>query len=345
MGVGEVTINALQACVGVGAIAYAISGVGLNLQFGFTGLLNLGHAGSMMMGAYGTAIFVEVTGFSDSNLWVRLPILGAGVLIGILAADIMGFILGLFTLKLRHEYLAIITIAFAEILRRVIRSKWGKENLETGGANGIQNFAEAFYNISPIPPNGHYGIGDFTFTGRQVWLFLWALPTLILIILLIRTLLNSPWGRVIKAIREDEEVARSLGKNVFLYKLQSLCIGGTIGAIAGILFAFERQNVTPDDFEPELTFYVYTIVILGGTSKIWGSVVGSIVFWFSLIWLEGIVKLAINENWLWVASVLKLNNAQGGVIRFILVGLTLILLLAFRPEGILGKKEGATANG
>lgn len=323
----DIIVNALRTSLGLTAAAYAIAGIGLNLQFGYTGLLNLGHAASMMVGAYGTAIAAE-------NGVPLVP----SIIIGIVAAVLVGLILGLFTLRLRFEFLGIITIAFAEILRFVIRSSWADP--VTKSVFGIQGFGSGFYDINPIPA-GKYGIGNFNFTDEALWLMLIAWPAAILLTLLLRTMLNSPWGRVIKAVREDEEVVRSLGKNVFLYKLQSFCIGGAIGALAGILLAIEQQNVHPNFFLPLLTFYVYTLIILGGVSKTWGPVVGAIIFWFIFDFLEGFTRdILIADNWL--GNLVQLEDA--GAIRVALVGVGLVLLMIFKPEGILGKKEGAVSN-
>ncbi len=322
----DITIDALRACVGISAAAYALSGLGLNLQFGFTGLLNLGHAGSMMVGAYGVGVSVEH----------GLP-LGVGVIVGVVAALLTGIILGFFTLRLRYEYLAIITIAFAEILRTVIKSSWAEPL--TGGVFGIQSFADAFYNINPVP-SGDYGVGDFIFTERSLWLMLVAWSVVLIIAYLLYRAINSPWGRVLKSIREDEDLTRSLGKNVFLYKIQSLALGGTLGAMGGIILAIDQQNIHPDFFMPLITFQIYVLVIIGGTSRVWGPVAGAIAFWFIFEWLNGLSRLAIDNNWFGPL----LQSTDAGPMRQILVGLGLIALLIFRPGGILGKAKGAAAN-
>lgn len=279
----DITVDALRTCVGLTAAAYALSAVGLNLQFGYTGLLNLGHVGSMMLGAYGTAISVDR----------GLP-LGAGVIIGVAAAVAIGLVIGVFTLRLRAEYLAILTISFVEMLRFTIRSSWADPI--TNSVFGIQRFADAFFDINPIPA-GQYGIGDFNFTDRNLWLMAVTWPTVIIVAYLISRLLKSPWGRVLKSIREDEDVSKSLGKNVFLYKVQSLTIGSALGALGGIALAIEQQNVHPNFFIPIITFYIYVIVIMGGTSSIWGSVLGSIAFWFAFDWLDGLARIAIGREW------------------------------------------------
>jgi branched-chain amino acid transport system permease protein len=161
----------------------------------------------------------------------------------------------------------------------------------------------------------------------------WLLVALIL--LLLTALLRSPWGRVLKAIREDEDAARSLGKNVFAYKIQSLVLGGVIGALAGMLLAIETQAVNPDTFISILTFFAYTVLILGGPGRILAPVVGAVIFWFLLQFTDGLLRGALEAGWL--GSLLEANEVAA--VRFALVGLGLMLLMILRPQGILGSRE------
>ncbi|MBU1864923.1 MAG: branched-chain amino acid ABC transporter permease, partial [Actinobacteria bacterium] len=216
MDIVKVLVDATRAAVGIPAAAFALSSIGLNLQFGYTGLLNFGHVASMLVGAYGMAITVDMGG----SLWLGIPI-------GVLGAVVLGLLVGAPTLRLRADYLAIVTIAAAEILRLVVRSSLAAPL--TNGIFGIQAFADEFFALNPIP-NGYYGVGRLRFDARGVWMMLVGWAVVLLAIAFIHRLTASPWGRVIRAIREDEDAARSLGKNVFGYKLQSLMIGGAIGA-------------------------------------------------------------------------------------------------------------------
>jgi len=317
----KVLTDSLRAAVGVPAAAYALAAVGLNVHFGYTGLLNFGHVAFMMMGAYGTAVTVDQGG----PLWL-------GLLVGVGLAVALGLLLGIPTLRLRADYLAIVTIAAAEILRYVARSN----TLEplTRGVFGIQQFADPFYTLNPIPP-GRYGFGTFNFSHRQLWVILVGWTAVALLLLLLTALLRSPWGRVLKAIREDEDAARSLGKNVFAYKIQSLVLGGVIGAFAGMLLAIDTQAVNPDTFISILTFFAYTVLILGGPGRILAPVVGAVLFWFLLQFADGFLREALAAGWL--GSALEGNDIAA--IRFALVGLGLILLMVLRPQGILGSRE------
>ena len=136
---------------------------------------------------------------------------------------------------------------------------------------------------------------------------------------------RTPWGRVLRAIREDEDAARALGKNVFVYKLQSLSIAAALGAIAGFFFALDVTFLYPSEFEPMLTFFGYAILVLGGFGSYWGVAFGAVLLWTLL---EGTRLI----DW-------PLTPEQIAALRFILVGLVLILITALRPQGLLGKRQ------
>jgi len=319
----SVLIDGILATIGPITAAYAISAIGLNLQFGYAGLLNFGHVAFMLVGAYGMAIAVD----AGAPLWL-------GVIIGILAAALLGLLLGLPTLRLRADYLAITTIAAAEAIRLIVRSSWAQPL--TNGVFGIQGFADSFFDINPFPASRIYGIGSLVVTGRKLWVMIvtWALAALIT--LFIRRLIKSPWGRVLKAIREDEDATISLGKNVFAYKLQALMIGGAIAGIAGILLAVEQQNVTPDAYLPKITFILYVIVILGGAGTILGPIVGAVAFQFMFFTIDALMVNA-QANIPWVADLL--TPAAAGQVKLVFVGIGMMLLMIFRPQGILGNRE------
>jgi len=317
----KILTDSLRAAVGVPAAAYALAAVGLNVQFGYTGLLNFGHVAFMMLGAYGTAVTVNEGG----PLWL-------GLLVGMGAAALLGLLLGIPTLRLRADYLAIVTIAAAEILRLVARSN-AAEGL-TGGVFGIQAFADQFYDINPIPV-GRYGFGSFNFSQRQLWVILAGWAAVAVALLLLTALMRSPWGRVLRAIREDEDAARSLGKNVFAYKIQSLVLGGVIGSLAGALLAIDTQAVNPDTFVSILTFFAYTVLILGGPGRVLAPIIGATIFWFLLQFTDGLLREALDAGWL--GSFIEASDIAA--IRFALVGLGLMLLMALRPQGILGNRE------
>lgn len=320
MDLAMVFADAVRASVGVPAASYALASVGLNVHFGYTGLLNFGQVGFMLVGAYGTAITADA----------GYPLL-LGVFVGIAAAVGLGLLMGLPTLRLRAEYLAIVTISIAEILRFVARSR----PLEgfTGGAFGITGFADAFFDVNPLP-GGRYGFWEVTFSARTTWVLLVGWGLVALSSLLVWLLVRSPWGRVLRAIRADEDAARSVGKNVFGYKLQSLVIGGVIGSLAGALIAIDAQFTDSQFWVSVVTFFAYTILILGGPGRIFGPILGSVIFWFLLQFTDSFLREAIDAGWLGNA----IEPTDIGAVRFALVGLGLMLLMIFRPQGILGDR-------
>ena len=316
--------DGIRAGLGINAAVYALAAVGLNLQYGYTGLWNFGQAGFLLAGAYGTAIAVN-----DWGLW-----LGWAVLVGILAAILLGLLLGFPTLRLRADYLAIVTISAAEILRIVVNST--SVQSVTGGPQGIKGFANWFFDHNPIPV-GRYGFGSITYTYRDLWVVLVTWGLVAAASVLIALLVHSPWGRIVRAIREDEDAVRSLGKNVFSYKMQSLVLGGVIGGIAGIMLVIDRQFVEPANFESAITFFAYAALILGGTGRIMGPIVGAMLFWFLIEGSQSFLNQAVSHDFLGLSHVM--TPTQVGPLRFVLVGLLIMLLVVFRPQGLLGSRE------
>ena len=321
MNLTEVFFDALVASVGPVAAAYALAAIGLNLQFGYAGLLNFGHVGFMLAGAYGLAITVDAGG----SFWV-------GLLVGVAAAIALGLLLGVPTLRLRADYLAIVTISAGEILRLVVRSSWAEP--VTNGVFGFQQFANAFFDLNPFEANDRYGIGRFNFQGRQLWVMVVGWIIVLLATLLMIRIIKSPWGRALRGVREDEDALRSLGKNVFLYKLQALMVGGAMAGVAGMLLVVEQQSATPDAFQPRITFFLYVIVVLGGAGTIWGPVLGAIMFQFLYFFVDGFMREAHAEGWF--GDALDATDAQQ--IKLVLVGVALMLMTIFRPQGVFGDR-------
>lgn len=313
----------IEAAIGTSAVIYALAAIGLNVHFGYTGLLNFGQAGFMAVGAYGIAITVASAGL---NFWL-------GVAIGLAGAVLLALLLGIPTLRLRADYLAIVTIAAAEIFRLTIRVSDFRE--VTGGTDGLQQFSGAFFDLNPYG-HGEYGIGPIGFNERTTWVLTVGWILVALSCLVVYLLMRSPWGRVIKAIREDEDAVRSLGKNVFSYKMQSLVLGGVIGSLAGLIFALSTGSVLPDSYGPEVTFFAYAIVILGGAARVLGPVVGAAIFWLIIVFMDEVLRQAIDAGYI---STSIMDSGQIGAVRFMLVGLGLILLVIYRPQGIFGDKR------
>ncbi len=456
---------------------FALFGLGLNLQWGFTGLINFGHVAFMAVGAY-VVVVLTLPGFlkelptrmMENFTWMQNsePIRGAlqgvqsvlpeniplpiAVLLGAVVAAGLGLLIGLSTLKLREDYLAIVTIGVSEIVRLVaLNEEW-----LTRGSFGVQRFPLPLDDLNPnlltrllmiagvtavvgsalwlvwkhttrqvqtvslkaiaqgsLALTGYigslllvaYGIGlvaqQLKISGAiPAWLlgvglmgalaggislYVWlaqhvfprltalnqskALMTATLVTLFglwlygvsvsalynysrnptknglmlisimvlavifwaLQRLVESPWGRVLKAIREDEEVAKALGKNVFWYKLQSLMLGGAIAGIAGALYAWQLTTVYPDNFQPLVTFNAWTIVVLGGAGSNVGTLLGATIFWA----YQTLTRFFLGE-------IIPLDDARLGAFRIMIIGLLLMVLMIWRPQGLLGKKEELT---
>jgi len=310
--------------IGINAVIYGLAAIGLNLQFGYTGLLNFGQAGFAAIGAYAIAVTTTTFGL---NFWL-------GMALGIVGAVLFGLLLGVPTLRLRADYLAIVTIAAAEIIRLIVRSvafhKW------LGGSDGISGkFASSFYALNPFSSDVNI-LGIIKFSANDAWVVTVGWIVVAIMTVLMFFLTRSPWGRVIKSIREDEDAARSLGRNVFGFKIQALVLGGVIGSFAGMVFAIASQSVQADNYSTDLTFFAYAILILGGTARVMGPIAGTIVFWFLLVFVQQILTEAVAADWI-PSSILAAD--QVGQVKYILVGLGLMLLMIFRPQGIFGDRK------
>ena len=319
----RIIVNALEASIGLQTVVFALAAIGLNVHFGYTGLLNFGQSGFLAVAAYGMGVTVQSF---DLPLWL-------GIVIGLVAAVLLALLLGIPTLRLRADYLAIVTIAAAEIIRLTVRSVTFEETF--GGSDGRQSFSADFYALNPYP-EGDYNIGSFGFNERQMWVLTVGWILVGLSCLVVYLLMRSPWGRVIKAIREDEDAVRSLGKNVYAYKMQSLIIGGVLGCLGGFIYGLGQNSIQPDIFGTDTTFFAYTILILGGAARVAGPVVGAMIFWVLLSLTDNVLNEAIDAGYV---SASIINNTQVGQFRFMLVGLGLMLLMIFRPQGIFGDRK------
>lgn len=313
-----------KAFFGSQAIFFALMGIGLNVHFGYTGLLNFGQIGFAMLGGFGIAISVTTWG---------LPFL-VGVLIGLLWAVIFALLLGLPTLRLRADYLAIVTIAAAEILRLAFRSVSATD--VTGGSSGLSGFNNAFYAAAPFSTAQRFTILGARWSGAEIWVAIVGWSLVAVLCVLVWLLMRSPWGRVVKAIREDEDAARSLGKNVYAYKMQSLVLGGLFGALGGMVYVVSTGAANPDQFQSANTFLAYAALILGGTARVLGPVIGSMIFWFLLQFTDSGFRTLISTG---VIPSELLSSTDVAQIRFVLVGVGLMALLIFRPQGIFGDRR------
>ncbi|WP_058366555.1 branched-chain amino acid ABC transporter permease [Haloparvum sedimenti] len=368
-GIGPRTVNALVSTwvrLTFLFAAYSTLALALNLHWGYTGLFNIGVAGFMAMGVYGMALLsTSPDAVSGMGLGLPLPI---GVVGGMTLAAVVGLLAALPALRLRADYLAIVTLGLSEIIRLTLNSatlsSWTVSTFGfgTGGGSGLD--------LPDTPTDALFAAGgplDMTFplvqtsvVRRAAWVVVMAVFVL-LVYWLLRRVGNSPFGRVLKAIREDELVAQSLGKDTRWFKIKVFMLGCALMGLGGILWQGSQGFVSPNSFRPIVTFYVFVAVIVGGSGSNTGSIVGSILFVGLLF--EGPRTIgSILGNALelggspgtFPAAVAPLGSldpmpllayAVGNIsaFRFILLGVVLVLLMQHRPEGVLGHRTETAA--
>lgn len=319
----QILSNTGSSILSPATLAYALAALGLAVHFGFAGLLNMGIAGFMALGAYGYAISILTFGFP---WW-------GGVLVGIAAAIVFALVLGIPTLRLRGDYLAIVTIAAAEVVRLLFLTTAFDD--VTGSGDGLSGYHGSFRASNPIPP-GRYGFGPWEYNEVGWWVRVLGIIAIVIFAVMVWRLVNSPWGRVLKGIREDEDAVRALGKNVFSYKMQALVLGGVIAAVGGIVYALPSA-INPGVYVTSLTFFVWTALLLGGAATVFGPLLGSLIFWVIQTLLSNLLPALVNAGLLPF-----MTSIQAGTLRFILVGIALMLLVIFAPQGILGNKKELT---
>ena len=298
---------------------YAVFALGLNVHWGFTGLFNIGIAGFFALGAYTTALLT--TQPPDPNLfedfkfggnWSGLPFLDLGVdlwfFLGLAAAaavcGLIALIIGYVTLRLRDDYLAIATLGLAESVRLFfLNEKW------------IANGSKGLYRIPKF-------LEDLLAPESYDYLYLIVvLVVLALLFLAVERAVKSPWGRVLRAIREDEVAAAASGKNVFAFKLQAFVLGSVIMGIGGALYAHNVRFLSPLTFDPLLaTFVIWAMLMVGGAGNNWGAILGAFVVW-------GI----------WAGTQFLPGVFSDPNFRFFMIGVLIVAVILVRPGGILGE--------
>jgi branched-chain amino acid transport system permease protein len=305
--IGVLSYLVFFACV---ALILGVVALGLNLQWGYTGLFNAGIVGFYAIGAYAHAILTAAPKaglIGNFNLPFLVGLAGA-MAFSALAA----WIVGLATIRLRDDYLAIATFGIATTIQLVTL------NFEalTGGPNGFSDIPRPFY--AQLGSPGAFNLFYLALLIGVVGLVYWALERI----------LASPWGRVLKAVREDEAAAVAVGKNAVSFRLQAFVLGSALMGLAGALYVSFIGFVSPFDFLPILTFQIWAMVIVGGSGNNRGALLGAFVVW--AIWAASGVAVA--------KFVPPSHAAQGGAVQVILIGLLLVFSLLFRPGGLIGEK-------
>ena len=285
--------------------------------------MNFGHVGMMAVSGY--TIAVLVIKYEWSFWWAALA--------GVILAAFLGALLGLTTLRLSGDYFAIASIAFAEIVRYWILNT----DDVTGGTQGTLAIPSpngfASYTDKPdviltwISDRLYPIIGDEASRDLSMVLIVW--PLFGLFIWLSSRLQKTSWARVLRATREDDDVPRSLGKNVFRFRLQTLIIGSVFGGLAGVFWSVQFALLAPEDFLRIVTFYGWMILILAGATRVKGLFVAAIFFGF----LYGATRFL--EFW----PLSLLSSPERAYLRVFLIGLVIVLLMVKRPQGLFGKRQ------
>lgn len=291
------------------ALTYAIICLGLNVQWGQTGLFNVGVAGFVAIGAYASAL-LTTPDTPDRLGGFGLPIV-AGWIGAILAAGLASFLVGALTVRLRADYLAIATFGVAVMVQLCLLNLQGL----TGGPFGIGFIPRPFAATATNPA---------LFAALNLALLLAVVAALYLGL---ERLLRSPWGRVLRAIREDETAARALGKNADRFRLQAFAIGGAIMGLAGAAQAHFIGFIAPENYQPMLTFQVWAMLIAGGSGNNRGAILGAIVVWG--LWAFSAPAIA--------ALFPPDQQARAAALRIVLIGVGLCAILLIRPRGLLGE--------
>jgi branched-chain amino acid transport system permease protein len=362
---------------------FGMLALALNLHWGYTGLFNIGVIGFMAIGIYATAVLSKAPAFTEpaagSTGGFGLP-LWMGIIGGVIAASLFGGLIALPALRLRADYFAIVTVGVSEIVRFTVM----ESDLQTirvasywtglGGGSGL------ILDFDPIDRFiGFLGLTE-TYTGftesvgSQIGItnnpkpvfdsLLYAVILLVFLVgfyALLRRTGNSPFGRVLKGVREDEEATMSLGKNTGRFKITAFMVGCGLMGLGGILFYGAQGAITPSAFRPRLTFFVWIALIIGGAGSNTGSVLGGAVFAAFLFQGPLFLKNIIQENFEFDAvntfadAVAPLVSSADVVplllytvdnlnqLRLVFMGIVLIILMHNRPEGMLGhRKEPAS---
>ncbi|AEG91842.1 branched-chain amino acid ABC transporter permease [Ramlibacter tataouinensis] len=293
---------------------FAVIVLGLNLQWGYTGLFNVGVAGFVAVGAYTSALLTtpEAAGRVAGLGWpVALGWAGA-----MAASALAGLLVGLAALRLRHDYLAITTFGIAVCVQLVaLNAQW-----LTGGPFGVQ--------FIPRPLQGWLG------TGLPWTLGYLALSVGLLAVayLALERLVASPWGRVLRAIREEEDAASSLGKHAFAFRLQSFVIGCALMGLGGAMYAHFVGFIAPEDFLPILTFQLWAMLIVGGSGNNRGAILGSYLVWGFWALSGGLLRGLVPQA----------EQARAAALQVMLIGVLIAVMLLWRPRGLLGENAAVS---
>ncbi len=279
---------------------YSLLAMSLNFQVGFTGLINFGQVAFFCIGAYTSSLLVVNAG---------VPVL-VGFLAAMTLSGIFGYIMSIPTKSLKSDYWAIATLASGEIVRLfALNEAW-----LTAGPFGVMGIPQILKDI--ISKDAY-----------PVFYLLFVIACIIIVYIFLIMLTNSPFGRNLKAIRDDEELCLSLGKDTQKLKLQAMIVAGTVGGLAGALFAFYIQFISPENFQPIETFLMWAMIIVGGRGNFMGAIAGAVV-----------IQL-FNVSTRFLGNYVPLGSDSMAALRMTIIGVLIILFLLYRPEGLIKEKK------
>ena len=279
---------------------YGLLAMSLNFQVGFTGLINFGQVAFFCIGAYTSSLLVVKAG---------APVV-VGFLSGMALSGIFGYIMSIPTKSLKSDYWAIATLASAEIIRLIaLNEAW----LTAGpfGVMGIPQILKDYISKDAYP----------------VFYLLFVIACIVVVYFFLGMLANSPFGRNLKAIRDEEELCLSLGKDTQKLKLQAMIVAGAVGGLAGALFAFYITFISPENFQPIETFLMWAMIIVGGRGNFMGAIVGAVV-----------IQL-FNVSTRFLGNYVPLGSDSMAALRMTIIGVLIIVFLLFRPEGLIKEKK------
>lgn len=279
---------------------YTLLALGLNLHYGMTGIINFGHVGFFCVGAYAAALLWG----AGMPPWLSFPLAG-------LLAAAFAWPLGLVSLRLRDDYFAIVSLGFSEVARLVATS----ERWLTQGVQGIPGVPKLYTELGVGLPQSLAVLGTLLVVNGVA-------------IFAMRRIAISPFGRIIEAIRDNEDAVKALGKDPARFKLQSLAVGAGLAGLAGAFYAHYIGYISPDQFVPLVTFQIWMAIIMGGIGRVSGAIVGTLIL---MLLLEGSRFLR---------DVLPfISEVEMASVRLGIVGLLLIAFVIKRPQGLMGDQS------
>lgn len=297
-------MEAYLIAISIGILIYMLMAVGLSLHYGFTGLVNFGHVGFFAIGSYTSAQL------AFQGVPIPLAMLGATLLTALAAWP-----LGMVALRLGSDYLAIVTLGFSESVRMMLQS----EEWLTRGMHGLPGIPRMYEGWLPA---------------NQIDLAIMITLLLVngVVFWLVTRVVKSPFGRVIEAVRDNEVAVRALGKDPARFKTRSLMLGAGLAGLAGAFQAHYLTFLSPEQFVPLITFYIWIAIFVGGANRLLGVALGTVIM---MGFLEG--SRFVRD------FVGGISEVQMASVRIWVIGMALILIVLYRPQGILGTKARKSA--